>query len=97
MEHNEELYKILFDLAMNCSEDLIVLTMDSGNIFLVKFSHLDIDIKNAIDEYKESRGLVYKIIKVLKNVSYDYSQIFIEITRDKLPKSFEIVNDLEVS
>ncbi len=94
---NNELYKTLFDLAINCSEEKIILTTNDGNIFLVEFSHLDIDIRSSIDEYKDSRGLVYKIIKVLKNVSYDYSQIFIEITRNLLPKSFKIVNDLEVS
>ena len=90
-------YKMLFNLAMEDSEEPLLFEMNDGNIFMVKFSHLDIDIANAIDEYIESRGLIYKVMKVIKNVSYDYSQIFIEITRNLLPKSFEIVNDLEVS
>lgn len=94
---NNELYKTLFDLAINCSEEKIILTTNDGNIFLVEFSHLDIDSLNAVDEYKDSRGLVYKIVKVLKNVSYDYTNMYLEFTRDNLPKSFEIVNDLEVS
>ena len=96
MENNLT-YKMLFDLAMEDSEEPLLFEMNDGNIFMVKFSHLDIDIANAIDEYIESRGLIYKVMKVIKNVSYDYSQIFIEITRNLLPKSFEIVNDLEVS
>lgn len=93
----DNLYKILFDLAINCSDEKIILTTNDGNIFLVEFSHLDIDISSSLDEYNDSRGIVYKIIKVLKNESYDYSQIFIEITRNELPKSFKIVTDLEVS
>ena len=96
MENNLT-YKMLFDLAMEDSEEPLLFEMNDGNIFLVKFSHLDIDIANAIDEYIESRGLIYKVMKVIKNVSYDYSNIFIEITRDYLPKTFNVISENEVS
>lgn len=89
----DNLYKILFDLALNDSESKLLFEMPSGDIFVVKFSHLDIDIKNAIDEYVESKGLIYKIEKVLVKIEYDYENIYIKVTRDYLPKTVELISD----
>lgn len=82
-------YKTLFDFSMNNPEEILEFEMEYGDIFLVKFSHLDIDVENYIDEYNDSKGLIYKIISVKRRIKYDYLNAFIEITRDYLPKRVE--------
>lgn len=89
----EDLYKNLFDYSMNNPETLLEFEMENGAMFVVKFSHLDIEEEKYYDEFKDSKGLIYQIVKVLRGIDYDYSSIYLEITREKLPFNVKILND----
>ena len=81
----DDLYKTLEDLCENFPDEKMIFEMPEGDIFEVIF------MDECLSLINDETSLIYKIIKVIKRVSYDYQTISIEIKKDYLPKNIEFV------
>ncbi len=81
----DDLYKTLEDLCENFPEEEMIFEMPEGDIFKVIF------MEECLSLISDEMSLIYRIIKVIKRVSYDYQTISIEIKKDYLPKNIKFV------
>lgn len=81
----DKLYKTLEDLCENFPEEEMIFEMPEGDIFKVIF------MEECLSLISDEMSLIYRIIKVIKRVSYDYQTISIEIKKDYLPKNIKFV------